>query len=344
MTELREIDIARWLTLRASNSALASPYFHPGFTAAVAATRQGVGVIIGEDESHSITSFLPVQLDGRTCRPAGSPAADFQGPICEPRLGFDIDDALRACGISYFEFDHLRDGIPGFEPWVVDRQPSPYIDMSGGMDGYTARARGSGKNKMREAGRLSRKTGREHGEVRFVAAEDDATVLEMVINLKRRQYAATGARDYFGLPQHVQLMHHLLGVRNSDFGGMLSAIYAGEDLVAAHFGMRAGHILHWWFPVFDPNFSRLKPGWMLLRALIEAAPELGLTRIDLGRGSDEYKRRAATGQEVVCQGMVARSALRRRTALAQRALIAAVKSSPAAPALRSAVHYARRRR
>ena len=131
--------------------------------------------------------------------------------------------------------------------------------------------------------------------MRFVAAADDATVLEAVIDLKRRQYAATGARDYFSEPQHVQLMHHLLGVRNSDFGGMLSAIYAGEDLVAAHFGMRAEHILHWWFPVYDPKFSRLKPGWMLLRALIEAAPELGLTRIDLGRGSQRSQTQSRHG-------------------------------------------------
>jgi CelD/BcsL family acetyltransferase involved in cellulose biosynthesis len=344
MAELSETDIARWLMLRASNSALASPYFHPGFTAAVAATRNGVRLIIGEDESSAIISFLPVQLDGRTCRPAGSPAADFQGPICEPRLHFEIGDALRACGISYYEFDHLRDGIPGLEPWIVDRQPSPYVDISGGVEGYMARAHRSGKHKIRGAGRLSRKAGREYGEVRFVAVADDATVLETVIDLKRRQFAATGARDYFGDPQHVQLMHHLLGVRNSDFGGMLSVIYAGQDLVAAHFGMRAGHVLHWWFPVYDPRFSRLDPGWMLLRSVIEAAPELGLTRIDLGRGSDEWKRWVATGQEVVCQGMVTRSALRRRTALAQRTLIAAIKSSRAAPALRGAVQVVRRRR
>src|SRR5581483_6030982 len=92
--------------------------------------------------------------------------------------------------------------------------------------------------------------------------------------------------------------------------GMLSALYAGPELVAAHFGLRSGPVLHWWFPVYNPDLSRLDPGWMLLRAVIEAAPELGLERLDLGRGRDEWKRRAATGEQVVGQGAVIHNRLR----------------------------------
>ena len=127
-------------------------------------------------------------------------------------------------------------------------------------------------------------------------------MLDTVIALKRRQYADTGARDYFSDLEHVRLLHRLLETRGSDFGGMLSAIYAGSHLLAAHFGLRAGPVLHWWFPVYDPAFARLSPGWLLLNAVIDAAPDLGVERIDLGRGMDDYKRRAMTGHHLVCQG------------------------------------------
>ena len=89
--------MARWLELRASNPALDSPYFHPEFATAVAATRRGVRVILGEDAYGVITSFLPVQVDKRTCRPAGAPAADFQGPICAPGSRLRYHGSVAGC-------------------------------------------------------------------------------------------------------------------------------------------------------------------------------------------------------------------------------------------------------
>jgi CelD/BcsL family acetyltransferase involved in cellulose biosynthesis len=344
MNELDSAHIERWLELRASNPALDSPYFHPGFTATVAATRPGVRVIVGEAADGSVASFLPVQFDKRTCRPAGWPGADFQAPICAPGVDFDITAALRTGRIASYEFDHMLDGLPGFEPWIFGREPSTYVDVSGGIDGYMSRAGSTGKRRIRDAARLTRKAEREYGPVRVVVESTDSSVLDVLIALKRRQYQATGARDYFADSGHVELLHRLLATSTgSEFGGLLSAVYAGEHLIAAHFGLRAGPVLHWWFPVYDPEFSRLDPGWMQLRGVLEAAPEFGFERIDLGRGEGEWKRWLGTGYQLVCQGAVIRNPLRHRTASARRRFAQAAKSSPAAPALRSVVHYARRR-
>jgi CelD/BcsL family acetyltransferase involved in cellulose biosynthesis len=343
MNALSGAEINRWVELRASNPALDSPYFHPGFAAAVAATRSGVGVIIGEDRLGAITSFLPVQLNKRACRPAGFPAVDFQGPVCAPGASYDVASAVAAAGASSYEFDHLLNGTEAFEPWIFGRQESPYLDVTGGLEGYLSRASRSGKDKVAEARRLSRKAEREYGPVRLTSDVADGALLDTVIALKRRQYAETGARDYFSDLRHVELLHRLLRTRDTDFGGLLSAIYAGPRLLAAHFGLRAGPVLHWWFPVYDPEFARLSPGWLLLTAVIDAAPELGVERIDLGRGMDDYKRRAMTGHKLVCQGAVIRGPVRRRTVLGRRRMLAAVKSSRIAPALRRVVRHSRRR-
>jgi CelD/BcsL family acetyltransferase involved in cellulose biosynthesis len=300
-------------------------------------------VIIGEDALGAAISFLPVQFRKRTCRPAGSPAADFQGPICAPGVEFDIEAAVSACGTAAYHFDHMRDGMADFEPWIFNRRRSPHMDISGGMEGYLSRASRSGKDNIAQARRLKRKAEREHGPVRFDARSADVGLLDTVIALKRHQYSATGSRDYFSHVEHADLLHRLLDAGGVEFGGMLSAIYAGPHLLAAHFGLRAGPVLHWWFPVYVAEFARLSPGWMLLRAIIDSATDLGLARIDLGRGDDEYKRRAMTGYQVVCEGAVIRHRLHHRAVLARRSVVATVKSSRAAPALGSTVRYAGRR-
>jgi CelD/BcsL family acetyltransferase involved in cellulose biosynthesis len=245
----------------------------------------------------------------------GWPGADFQGPIIAAGGGFQPLDLL-GNGASAYEFDHLLEEAPGFERWVISRRPSPYLDVSGGLTGYLGRASRSGKDNMGQARRRTAKAGKELGTVRFVADSTDAGALSKVIELKRAQYEATGARDYFAEPDRIRLLEGLLRTRDADFGGVLSTLHAGEHLLAAHFGLRSGAVLHWWFPVYDPAFARLSPGWILLRELVAAAPELGITRIDLGRGDDEYKRRAKTGESVVCQGIVTRNPVRRAAASA----------------------------
>ena len=102
-------------------------------------------------------------------------------------------------------------------------------------------------------------------------------------------------------------------------------------MLAAHFGIRSGGVLHWWFPVYDPQFATFAPGWILLRELIGAAPDLGVTRIDLGRGDDEYKRRAKTGDTIVCQGLVTESSAALATRRARSAL-ATSRGRPRLPA------------
>jgi len=139
-------------------------------------------------------------------------------------------------------------------------------------------------------------------------------------------------------------MHNMLKVSTDDFAGALSAVYAGDRLVAAHFGMRAGGVLHWWFPVYDPALSGLAPGWILLRELVAAAPGLDVRRIDLGRGEDEYKRRAMTGVTDVGQGLVTSSAARYTLRRMRSSVLTGLRSSPAAPVLRRGVRLVRRAR
>jgi CelD/BcsL family acetyltransferase involved in cellulose biosynthesis len=188
----------------------------------------------------------------------------------------------------------------------------------------------------------TKRAGRELGDVRLVWDTDEPDLLDWLIDIKRAQYETTGGYDFFATPRHREFVHHLLTTRGDGFAGVLSAVYAGDTLLAAHFGLRDGGVLHWWFPVFNREHSDLAPGWMLLRELISAGPAIGITRIDLGRGEEDYKTRAMTGAHSVCDGDVTIDALRRRFWQARRTVAGRMKVTPIGPRLRAARNQVRR--
>ncbi|WP_232004670.1 GNAT family N-acetyltransferase [Mycobacterium sp. ACS1612] len=326
-------ELNSWRQVREADPSLDSPFFHPAFAAAVHAVFGDVQVATNDHQSQL---WFPVQVCRRVARPAGWPAADFQGPVAAPSVRVDPLELVRATGLRALEFDNLPEQRTEFAPWVEERHPSPFVDTTGGLDAYLSRISKAGRDKMSRVRRKTNRAGRELGEVRLVWDAQDPDLLDRLIEIKRAQYANTGVLDYFAVPGRQELLHRLLKTRVDGFGGILSAVYAGQTLLAAHFGLRDGGVLHWWFPVFEPSHADLGPGWMLLRELIAMAPETGLTRIDLGRGEEDYKRLAMTGSVPVCVGEVPADVLRRRMRRMRRAALGGLKSSPLGPSLRAA--------
>jgi CelD/BcsL family acetyltransferase involved in cellulose biosynthesis len=339
--DLTGSELDTWRSLRVSNPLLDSPYFDPAFAAAVQAS--GVEVTVAVDGRGSeLTRLLACQRDRTVLRPIGWPGADFQGPVLAPGTGFDPRELL-VDGVRAFEFDHWLLPFPEVEPWVETRAASPYVEVLGGVEGYLSRASKSGRDNIGQARRRTARAERELGPVTFRAQSTDADALAWLVDRKREQYAATGARDHFAVEDRRALLSVLLDTHEPGCEGIMSTLHFGETLVAAHFGIRSRSALHWWFPVYEPAFAGFAPGWIMLRELAIAAPGLGLERIDLGRGDDEYKRRARTGEVEVAAGTVTNSAARRFGHEARRAAVDAAKASPLAPALRRAMHAHRRR-
>lgn len=85
---------------------------------------------------------------------------------------------------------------------------------------------------------------------------------------------------------------------------MLSVLYAGDRMVAAHFGMRSATVWHYWFPAYDPAYAKYSPGVILLLKMAESAPAQGLKIIDLGCGEHSYKWRLMNGFVPTAKGSV----------------------------------------
>ena len=72
--------------------------------------------------------------------------------------------------------------------------------------------------------------------------------------------------------------------------------------MAAHFGLRADSTLSCWFPAYEPDFSKYSPGLVLHLRMAEAAAHCGLSRLELGKGDEEYKQSLKTGSVAVGEG------------------------------------------
>ena len=154
--------------------------------------------------------------------------------------------------------------------------------------------------------RKRRKLAREVGPLRLEWHSAHTPLLETVFRWKSEQCRRTGSVDVFRRPWTRDLLHRIFETRTEQFEGVLSALYTGDQIAALHFGMRARHVLHWWFPVYNRSLQRYSPGGILLLGLAESASQRGVEIIDLGRGDDLYKTSFMTAANTVAEGSVRR--------------------------------------
>lgn len=302
---------SRWRELQQANPSLRSPYFCPEFTVLTAESGRDVRIAVIE-EGATIAAFLPFErLLGRRGGPVGGPVSDYHGVISTPEFACDAIDLVRGCGLATWRFDHLPATQLTFENHVVRCDASPIIDLSDGVEAYEAERRASGSKLIRQLGTLERKLTREVGPVRVERCVRDRSLMDALLGWKSTQYRASGLEDLFAHRWAVDLVRRIDARRGPTFAGVLSGLWAGDRLIAAHFGMRSSSVLHYWFPAYDAGFRPYSPGLLLLLALIRGAPDDGVRFIDMGKGDSLYKRRLMNGEVKIAEGAVTRSRLRR---------------------------------
>ena len=297
-----------WRDIQAADLTLSSPYFHPEFTKAVASVCNDVWVGVLREGSE-VVGFFPFQKNWLGVgQPIGSLLlSDFHGVILKPGVHLDAKTLIRQCGLRIWDFDHLPANQTAFLPFHRHTAPSSFMDISLGYETYCATRRKAGSEQIKKTGGLRRKLEREAGPLRFLPHTQERIVLETLLKWKRAQYRETGYMDIFAFQWINGLLNTLLQRQTPEFGGILSALYVKDEIVAAHFGMRCGPVWHYWFPAYNPKFSKYSPGLILLLQMAEHGAAQGFQRIDLGKGEEPYKQRLRSGTVTLLEGCIERS-------------------------------------
>ncbi len=300
---LSQKQLSAWAELQQGHFPLDNPFFHPEFTRAVAALRPNIEVAVIEN-AHGPQGFFPFERVGRSVgRPVASIMSDMHGVIMRPDLELDALSLIRACGLTTWHFDHLPASQSMFRPFHYFLDDSPYLDLRGGFAAYAEPldARGS---TLKQARRKMRKIEREVGPLRFELHCRDAAVFAALVAWKQQQLLAG---NYFNVFRHrwlEQLLLHLCAHHTPGFAGWLSALYAGDQLMAVHLGLRSHGVLSSWIPTYNPEYAKYSPGLILHLEMAKSAAEKGITRLDLCRGENRLKKALMSGAFPVAIGAV----------------------------------------
>jgi CelD/BcsL family acetyltransferase involved in cellulose biosynthesis len=281
----------------------------PEFTIAVGRVRADARVAVLID-GPDVVGFFPFQRRRLGVGvPIGSGLNDCQGVIHTPDIEWNWRELLRACDLSVWQFDCLVEGQWPFESRAVAVSPSPAIDMADGFEAYQEILRAKSPQFCKDVARKSRKLEREVGELRFEVDSEDPAEMRSLMRWKSEQYRRSGWIDFFDRPWLVDLVDDLFSTHTDQFGGLLSVLYAGDTSVAAHFGLRSGHVLAHCYPAYDQRFARQSPGLIHHLRMIEESCALGINLIDMGKGPERYKQTLKSRDLFVAEGMVARGPL-----------------------------------
>jgi CelD/BcsL family acetyltransferase involved in cellulose biosynthesis len=300
--ELGEPEITRWREIQQTDPELGSPFLAPEFTLGVALFRPRVRVAVVE-EGDKVTAFFPYE-QGRAGigHPVGFGLTDVQGIIAPPELRLDARQLLKACRLGVWDFNHLLAHQPTFAPFHTVRRVEPVMDLSDGYEAFITEAREAAPKTHKTVRYKERKLGREVGEIDYVFDCRDEAELTRLLAWKSDQYNRTGRTDRFAQPWIVALVRHF---HRTGFG-VLSVLYAGNEPVSAHLGLRSGMVMAGWFPAYDPRFGKYSPGMIGHLRLARGCAEAGITEIAMGRGGKEFKE-GLKGREIpIAEGRVAR--------------------------------------
>ena len=310
--ELGEPELASWRCFQRAQPTLANPFLSPEFTLAVGQQRRQARVAVICDGPQTV-GFFPFELRGVG---VGVPIAGgingCQGLVHAPDLEWDPQQLLQACGLVVWRFDHLVDGQKPFERYHRLLSPSPIMDLSGGYDSFLARQhrKSSMPNgshlriSLKELESKERRLAHDVGELRFVFDSSDPQALRTLMAWKAAQYQRTGATDMFARRWVVELLEGLWETRSDHFAGLLSELYAGDQLVAVQFGLRCGPVLAGWHLTYNTALPRYSPGLIQILHLARAAAASGIHRIDMGRGAAEYKAMFSSQDPFMAEGQV----------------------------------------
>lgn len=147
------------------------------------------------------------------------------------------------------------------------------------------------KKGMRYDLRRSRQLVRQHGgSIEDADHETRAGLIDALIDVHTSRWRERGTTGVLADPA-TRALHHAMARSLSDSELVLRALRVRNEVVACIYGFRSNGSELCYISGFDPDWSWLQPGKLLLADAIDHAIAKHLQRFDMLRGQEEYKYR-----------------------------------------------------
>lgn len=292
-SDLTADDIAAWTRLRAADPMLESPYYHPDYHGCVN-RHQGGGRVTVARRDGTIVALLPWQ-GGSFARPSGAPLSDYQSLISAADADIDIATLLSGQAVGAFHFSAMPS---------PDGEDTCRMELSN-PEAWREQRDGSYRRHLKSTRRRIRNAEDEFGPRRIVTQSRDVDAYQALMGWKREKFDETGKFDVLANDGTAGILRDLWERGpTAPLRADMHVLYFGDKIAACDLGLTDGHVFHSWIVGYDPDVQSFAPGIQLLEAVIDVVPDLGYSVIDLGPGTDGYKRQYATHSRRIASGVV----------------------------------------
>lgn len=300
---MSDVDWSAWADMREENPELRSPYFHPDYTCLLSELRPDVRIVCQYNPDGTPKAFLPIQGQ-RFARPVGAPMSDYHA-IVTNSAEVTYDTLLSNSGIGAYHYSCATDLSRLRRPHILATSQTAAIDIKTTAEAWREERDGSYRRHLKSNRRRTRKAEDIVGPKRIELFSRDIDVYASLLKWKREKFAQTGKYDVLSA-DWTQALIRTLWERGPKAGLRcdMHALYFGNELAAIDLGLTDGDVFHSWMVAYNDDFSEYAPGIQLLEGLIDATPETGYRRIDMGEGLDGYKRHYASASRDVASGLV----------------------------------------
>ena len=230
----------------------------------------------------------------------GGALNDYFGIIHSQQFTLSSRKLLQLCHINHFEISHLDERFTKLGLTAEKPEPSPLVLLDKDDSELNSKQRRKKKHFARETEKRLDRIQQELGILRFeFQTENISAELENCIKFKRRQYQVTHSIDPLRHSVERRMLGKLSTLKVDSCSGILSTLYAGDQWLATHFGLINSHTMHYWFPVYNPQFQEYSPGRILILKMIEHARDHSIKVFDFGAGSSQMKRKFSNEENIV---------------------------------------------
>lgn len=325
----------QWDSLRSSSSGYSSPFFSSRFISTAAKLRPTAQMIVASRQN-AVVGLLPCEVSKRdVLEPLGKSFNDAHGMLSSAIDPVDIAELLKATKFKAYRFHALAGNASSFEPYLLGRSKTFMASLDQHPEGYVRFLEQQSGTILKQR-RKTKKLVKNCGPLRLEIDCRCPAVFQQTVRWKREQYKRNFLFDILGVPWAQTMLHDLWQYREG-CRGLLSALYAGDTLVASHYGLLDGGILHYWFPTYDHQFREASPGTALFLEMATHAAQLGIRKIDLGYGDHDFKHKIADSVTEVPFGLVTSSRWRFHVESLSRHAHAFVRSLPGKQRIKSMI-------
>ncbi|MCA8901471.1 MAG: GNAT family N-acetyltransferase [Hyphomonas sp.] len=295
-SDLQPDQAAAWMALCLAHEDYRSPLLMPDFAKLAAKGRPDARVALISDSQGLACVFAFYKRALGKAWPIGAPFCDYAALVMRADADLDLPEILALAGVSSFSTQSLLD------PWDrftnLRRAPvETHVIRLGGEDpaAYLESRRRAFAKRFKNFRRLEGRMLKDGHAPQLRWGALDTATKEALFSIKSSQFRQNGLVDIIQASRSGAILD---GVAASPAGFQVS-LWAGDRLVAGHFGPRQGEAFHPWIAAYDPAFSEYSPGNLFLMRAIAAMGEMGLTTYDLADGSDHYKKYFANAHRTI---------------------------------------------